>query len=64
MRCNFEIHGVVLQKVCGVNRLNQKALIKTYIDMNTELRKIIKMTLEKYISKQMNNSVFGKTRKQ
>ena len=51
MRCYFEIHGLVLQKVCGVNRLTKKTLIKEYIDMNTELRKIMKMTLEKCISK-------------
>ena len=36
-------HVVTLKKVHRVNRCNQKALLKSYIDMNTELRKNPKM---------------------
>ena len=36
-------HVVALKKVHRVNRFNQKALLKSYIDMNTELIKNPKM---------------------
>ena len=45
----------------NVLELNQKAWLKPYEDMNTELRTKIKNSFEKESFKQINNSVFGNT---
>ena len=52
---------LVLKNIHKVIKFNQKACLKSYIDMNTELIKIRKNDFEKDLFKLMNYSVFGKT---
>ena len=54
-------HGLILRNVHSVIKSNQKAWLKTNIEMNSKLRQKAKNYFEKDFFTLMNISVFGKT---
>ena len=54
------ILGIMFEKVHRMIKFNQKASLKPYIDINTELRKEERNDFEKFFFQLMNNSYFGK----
>ena len=50
-----------MEKVHRVIKSNQNTCLKSYIDMNADLKKSRKTILKKMFFKLMNGSVFGKT---
>ena len=54
-------HRLVLIKVHGIIKFNPKAWLKTYIDMNTDVRQNAKMISKTNFFKMINNAVFQKT---
>lgn len=53
-------HGLNLIRIHRVSRFNQPATLKSYIELNSNLRKNARNESEKDSLKILNNSVYGK----
>jgi hypothetical protein len=54
-------HGLKILKVHNVLEFNESDWLKSYIEMNTEIRKRTQNESERDQAKLMNNSIFGKS---
>ena len=57
----YATHGLIVSKVHRIIKFRQSKWMKSYIDINTEIRRKAKTDCLKDLGKLLNNSVFGKS---